>query len=227
MKTQKDAEKLASMMVDIGNMSGKKTMAVITDMDQPLGRAVGNAMEVKEVIQVLNGQGEHDITELSVYLAGIMIYLGQKAATVEAGIKMAFHALRNGRGLKKFKDLITAQGGVLDIIDNTDLLPSAGVSLDFKAYDDGYINKIDAMRIGIASQHTGAGRFTKDDDIDFAAGIYFYKKTGAEVKRGEVICSVYGNDVKKVKKALEEIKSAVKITREKPEQRKLIKKIVR
>ena len=227
MKTQKDAEKLASMMVDIGNMSGKKTMAVITDMDQPLGRAVGNAMEVKEAIQVLKGQGEHDITELSVYLAGIMIYLGQKAATVEAGIKMAFHALRNGRGLKKFKDLITAQGGVLDIIDNTDLLPSAGVSLDFKAYDDGYINKIDAMRIGIASQHTGAGRFTKDDDIDFAAGIYFYKKTGAEVKRGEVICSVYGNDVKKVKKALEEIKSAVKITREKPEQRKLIKKIVR
>lgn len=225
MKNEADAEQLAEMMVEIGKADGKKTMAVITDMDQPLGRAVGNALEVKEAIQVLQNEGPEDITELSVKLAAMMIYLAEKAPTVEAGEESARKALEEGRALEKFRELISAQGGV-DIVDDPGRLPESSLSEDLTAREDGYVSKLDAMRIGLASQHTGAGREFKEDDIDPAAGIYLHKKVGDRVKKGDRLCTVYGDNVKKIVKALEETENAVKISREQPKKHKLIKKII-
>ncbi len=191
MKTREDAEALAEMMVSIGNSSGKRTAAVITDMDQPLGRAVGNGLEVKEAIDVLKNRGPDDITELSVNLAGLMIFMGGKAENEEEGMEMAHEALVSGRGLSKFADFVEGQGGDPAVVRDYDLLPKSSVEKKLTARADGYVEAIDAMRIGLASQHTGAGRETKDDEIDLAAGLYLHRKVGDEVKAGDVICSLY------------------------------------
>ncbi len=226
MKTEGEAEKLASLMVEIGNGSGKKTVAVITDMEQPLGRAVGNALEVREAIEVLKGRGPEDIINLSVNLSGIMIYLGKCADSIEEGVEKAKSAIYEGSALDKLRMLISGQGGNPAIIEDYSLLPQSRYSLELKAEQDGFISEIDAMKTGMASQHTGAGRERKEDDIDLSAGIYFEKKMGDKVKKGEIICSVYGNDVKKMEKALEEMKNAVKIGRYSLNTPKLIKKII-
>lgn len=227
MKTQEDAEALAELMVSIGNSSGKVTAAVITDMDQPLGRAVGNGLEVREAIEVLKGLGPKDITELSVNLAGLMIFMGGRAKNEADGMKMAQEALMSGRGLAKFADFVEGQGGDPAVIHDHSLLPQSSVEMELTAKEDGYVESIDAMRIGMASQHTGAGRERKEDDVDLSAGLYLHRKAGDKVKTGDVICSVYGNNVKKVEKALEEAGNAVKIGEVKKEAGTLIKKIIR
>lgn len=227
MKNQQDAEALAELMVEIGNADGKKTMAVITDMEQPLGNAVGNALEVREAIEVLKNEGPEDITELSVTLAGMMIYLGEKAESVERGMQMAQAALEDGSALLKFRELVEGQGGNPDVTCNYSLMPHSSICMELKAWEDGYIESIDAMRTGLASQHTGAGRERKEDEIDLSAGIVFCKKKGNCVTKGEIICKIYGNDVKKLKIALEEIRNAVKISKEKSKEISLIKKVIR
>ena len=226
MKTEQDARRLAELMVKIGNAAGRKTVAVITDMNRPLGRAVGNALEVREAIQVLKNDGPDDITELSVKLAGAMVYLGGKASSLQEGEQKAARALRDSSALQKFREFVAAQGGDPDITEDPGLLPSAEISEDLKAWCDGYIAGMDTMRIGLASQHTGAGRETKEEDIDLSAGLYLHRNTGEYVRKGDVICTVYGNDMKKVKKALEEAGDSVKIRNDKPELPKLIKAVV-
>lgn len=227
MKNQQDAEALAELMVEIGNADGKKTMAVITDMEQPLGNAVGNALEVREAIEVLKNEGPEDITELSVTLAGMMIYLGEKAESVESGTQMARMALEDGSALLKFRELVEGQGGNPDVTCDYSLMPQSRLCMELKAWEDGYIESIDAMRTGLASQHTGAGRERKEDEIDLSAGIVFCKKRGKEVTKGDIICKIYGNNVKKLEIALEEIQNAVKISKEKPNKTALIKKVIR
>ena len=212
MQTKEEAEKLARLMVKIGRAHGKKTMAVISDMNQPLGCAIGNALEVKEAIEVLRGNGPEDITELSAALAGMMAYLGEKAATPEEGIAMAKEKIADGSALQKFRDMVESQGGDPRIIKDTALLPQAEAELAFLADRDGCIEEIHARKIGLASQHTGAGRERKEDEIDLAAGILLYKKVGDFVQKGDVICKIYGKNIKKLEKALEEIKNAVKIS---------------
>lgn len=227
MKNQQDAEALAELMVEIGNADGKKTMAVITDMEQPLGNAVGNALEVREAIEVLKNDGPEDITELSVTLAGMMIYLGEKAESVESGMNMARTVLEDGSALLKFRELVEGQGGNPDVTCDYSLMPQSSLCMELKAWEDGYIESIDAMRTGLASQHTGAGRERKEDEIDLSAGIVFCKKRGKEVTKGDIICKIYGNNVKKLKIALEEIQNAVKISKEKPNEIALIKKVIK
>lgn len=227
MKTQEEAEKLAELMVEIGNTDGKETMAVITDMEQPLGNAIGNALEVQEAIDVLKNCGPEDITELSITLAGIMIYLGKKAESIEEGMQKAQKALEDGSALGKLRDMVEGQGGNPGIIENYSLMPQSALCMELKAWEDGYIEELDAMKIGLASQHTGAGRERKEDDIDMAAGIVLCKKRGDIVITGEVIAKIYGNDVKKTEKALEELGNAVKIGKEKPQETSLIKKIIK
>ena len=227
MKTQEDAEKLAKLMVEIGNADGKKTMAVITDMQQPLGNAVGNALEVAEAVDVLKNKGPEDITELCIALAGMMIYLGNKADSPDAGMQKAQCALEDGRALAKFRDLVEGQGGDPAIIDDHTLMPQAECCLELKAWDNGFITELDAMKIGLASQHTGAGRQRKEDAIDMSAGIVLCKKRGDVVTKGEVICRVYGNDIKKLEKALEEVTDSVKIDKIEPNKAMLIKKIIK
>lgn len=226
MKTQEDARALGNIMCEIGNAAGKRTVAVITDMNQPLGCAVGNRLEVIEAIETLKGNGPEDITELSTRLAGMMIYLGGRVKTAEEGYIMAQQALYGGAGLKKLRDMIQRQGGDTEIIDDYSLFPQAKIKTELVADKGGYVQSINAEAIGIASQHTGAGRATKEDCIDLSAGIYLHKKTGDKVNKGDVIATFYGNNRKKVEAAVKEAAEAFVITREKVEKPKLIKEIL-
>lgn len=227
MKSQADAEALASLMVEIGNSDGKETMAVITDMEQPLGNAVGNALEVMEAIDVLKGTGPDDITELSLNLAGMMIYLAKCAASAEEGLVMAKKAVTDGSALKKFREFVEGQGGNPEIADDYSLLPQSAFCMELKGWRSGFVKSIDAMKVGLASQHTGAGREKKEDTIDQSAGIVFYKKMGDEVKEGETLCLVYGNDEERVQRGLEEVRKAIVIDDVKPVIPVLIKKVIK
>ena len=226
MKEESEAVKLAELMVDIGKAEGKNTKAVITDMNQPLGRAVGNSLEVAEAVDVLKNRGPEDITELSVYLAGMMIYMSGKADDIEAGISKAGQSLADGTALEKFRELVKAQGGDPGITEDPALFAESRYKMQLNASQSGYVYEIDAMQAGLASQHTGAGRERKEDDVDHAAGVYFHKKTGEKVEKGEVLCTVYGDNMKKNEKSLEVLKNSVKISRKRPEPYKLIKQIV-
>ncbi|MDO4869417.1 MAG: pyrimidine-nucleoside phosphorylase [Bacillota bacterium] len=226
MKTVEEAEKLGRLMVDIGNDSGKKTMAVISDMEQPLGRAVGNSLEVSEAIDVLQGRGPADITELSVQLAGMMIYLSGLAGNIAEGVEKAAAALQSGRGLEKFRSFVEGQGGDPEITRSRELLPQAAHSMEVKAERDGFITTLDAMKIGLASQHTGAGRQRKEDQVDLSAGIVLHQKLGDSVSRGDVLCVLYGNDQTKLRLAAEEALAAFEIGDNAPEKRKLIIKTI-
>ena len=234
MKTEEDAEKLGRLMVDIGNDSGKKTMAVISDMEQPLGKAVGNSLEVIEAIEVLKGNGPEDITELSLKLAGIMIYLSGASATaglemqegIAKGREAAAKALADGSALEKFKSFVSGQGGDPAIVDDYGLLPQADICTDIIAQEDGYVTSLDAMAIGLASQHTGAGREKKEDDVDFSAGIVLNRKCGDEVAKGDILCTLFGNDKEKIKRASQEAAEAFVIDKNRPKKRDLIKRII-
>ena len=221
-----DARTLADLMVDIGDKAGRRTVAAITEMGQPLGRAVGNALEVIEAIQTLKGRGPADITELAEKLAGIMIYLGGKAQTPEQGLDMAADALRSGKGLAQFKRFVAAQGGNPEVAEDYSLLPQAAHRLELKAESEGFVSKIAARSIGLASQHTGAGRATKEDSIDLSAGIYVHKKVGDAVKKGDILATFYGSDMGRLGNAIEEARKAFEISREKVERPKLIKEII-
>ncbi len=234
MKTEEEAEKLGRLMVEIGNSSGKKTMAIISDMEQPLGNAVGNALEVMEAIDVLKGKGPEDITELSLQLAGMMVYLGGAAGTagldmeegMAKGREAAAKALASGDALERFKSFVSGQGGNPAIADDYGLLPQAGIAIDVPAKADGYIHGLDAMKIGLASQHTGAGREKKEDSVDLSAGIVLRRKCGDEVRRGDILCTLYGNDLEKTERAAGEAAEAFAIDQIRPEPRLLIKKII-
>ena len=226
MENLEDATTLANLMVDIGDDAGKKTVAAITDMSQPLGKAVGNALEVIEAIETLKGNGPEDITELAERLAGIMVYLGGKAASVQEGHDMTAEALRSGKGLEQFRKFVTAQGGDPAIVEDYSLFPQAAHKAELKADKDGYISGIAARTIGLASQHTGAGRATKEDAIDLSAGVYLKKKVGDAVKKGDVLAVFYGNDPKKLENGMNEAAKAFRITDEPADRPVLIKKII-
>lgn len=226
MENEHDAEILAELMVDIGDKAGRRTVAAITEMGQPLGQAVGNSLEVIEAIETLKGRGPADITELAEKLSGIMVYLGGKAATPEEGYALTRQALADGRGLAKLREFIAAQGGEAGVVDDYSLLPQHSLKKELLADRDGFVQKIEARRIGLASQHTGAGRATKEDTIDLSAGIIVRKKTGEAVRKGEVLATLYGNDEKKLKTAAAEAAQAFCLGESKVEAPRLIKKII-
>lgn len=226
MKNQDDAEKLAEMMVEIGTADGKSMVAVISDMEQPLGNAIGNSLEVIEAIEVLKGRGPEDITELSINLAGIMIYLGGKAESVETGMQKARQAVADGSALSKFRELITAQGGDPAVTEDYSKLPQSAFCMELKAWQDGYISSMDAMKIGQVSQNMGAGRSRKDEKLDLSAGIVLCRKVGDYVNKGDSLAKLYCNTAEKAEKAIEELQNAVKINIEKPEGHDLVRKII-
>ena len=226
MEKLEDAIDLAEMMVEIGNADNKKTIAVITDMSQPLGRAVGNSNEVIEAIETLKGNGPLDITELALTLAGIMIFAGEKAKTMEEGYSMASHALKSGKALEKLKIFIEGQGGDSRVIDDYSLFPQNTISMDVIAMEDGYVSEIKAKAIGLASQHSGAGRGTKEESIDLSAGVYLEKKVGDKVLKGEVLAKVYGNNKDKVKTGVKEAMNAFTIEKKEIVKKPLIIKII-
>ena len=226
METLEDARALGELMCHIGKGDGVPTAAVITDMSQPLGRAVGNSLEVIEAMETLKGRGPEDIQELSLTLSGIMLYMGGKAADPAVGYEMARNAMLSGAGIEKFMEFVKAQGGDPEIADDYSLLPKAAHSVEIKAEKDGFVAKIEARRIGLASQHSGAGRATKEDSIDLAAGIYLEKKVGDAVKCGETLAAVYANDETKLSNAAAEAAKAFEISENRAEIPVLIKEVI-
>lgn len=193
MKTLEDAEALAHAMVSIGNNVGRNTMAIISDMSQPLGRAIGNALELKEAIDTLNGQGPEDLTELVLTLGSQMVVLAERASTLEEARQLLNEAIENGSALDKFKTFLENQGGDASVVDSPELLPTAEYQIDYKAKSSGVVSELIANEIGVASMMLGAGRQTKEDDIDLSVGIVVNKKVGDNVNEGESLLTIHSN----------------------------------
>lgn len=193
MKTEADAKKLAEAMVRIGNNVGRKTMAVISDMSQPLGFAIGNALEVKEAIDTLKGQGPKDLEELCLALGSQMVYLAGKAASLEEAKKRLQEVMANGQALAKFKEFVQNQGGNPEVVDHPELLPAAKYKIEVPAKEDGVVAEIVADAIGTAAMLLGAGRATKESQIDLAVGLVLNKKVGDGVKAGESLVTIHAN----------------------------------
>lgn len=204
MKTEEDAKELAHAMVRIGNHVGRKTIAIISDMSQPLGFAIGNALEVKEAIETLQGKGPKDLTELVLTLGSQMVILAGKAKTTEEAKSMLKESISSGKALAKFKDFLTNQGGDASIVDDLSKLPQTKYKIELPAKQSGYVSRMVADEIGIASMILGAGRATKEDVIDLAVGLVLHKKVGDKVAEGESLLTIYSNreDVEEVKQKL-------------------------
>ena len=226
MKTQEDAEKLASLMVDIGKSLGRRTTAVITDMDEPLGHAVGNANEVIEAVETLKGRGSRDVLEVSLVLGSWMLVgSGMEKSQQEAYLKLK-QTIDNKSALNKFREWITAQGGDAGVIDDYKRLPQAKLVIDVNAPKSGYINHMDSDEIGMAAMVPGAGREKKGDDIDLAVGIDLLKKTGDYAKEGEIIAKIYANDENRAQSSIQRLIAAYTINETKADKTALIKKVI-
>ncbi|MGD9761166.1 MAG: pyrimidine-nucleoside phosphorylase [Candidatus Izemoplasmatales bacterium] len=190
MKTIEEARELSNIMVAIGKAFGKKVSAFITSMDEPLGFAVGNRLEVKEVVETLMGKGPKDLEDLCVSIAGYMVYYAKQAKSIEEATQLAKANLHNGKALAKFYEFINAQGGHIDDLEN---FVKVDEIVPFIAKKSGYIKEIKALNIGLASMKLGGGRATKDDDIDPMVGIVLNKKVGDKVSKGETLAFIYTN----------------------------------
>ncbi|MGG3398350.1 Pyrimidine-nucleoside phosphorylase [Bacillus velezensis] len=193
MKTDEDAVNLAKAMVRIGNNVGRQTMAVISDMSQPLGFAIGNALEVQEAIDTLRGEGAEDLNELVLTLGSQMVVLAKKAETLEEARTKLQEVMKNGKALEKFKEFLSNQGGDASVVDDPSKLPQAAYKIDVPAKEAGVVSEIVADEIGVAAMLLGAGRATKEDEIDLAVGIMLRKKVGDNVEKGEPLVTLYAN----------------------------------
>ncbi|MDP4134079.1 MAG: thymidine phosphorylase [Bacillota bacterium] len=226
MKTLDDSRTLAKKMVDIGAMAGRKVAAVITNMDIPLGKAVGNALEVKEAIEVLKGQGPDDLTKVCITLSSVMIgfVTGEDEKTC---LLKAEDAIRSGIALSKFKEFVAYQGGDITGIDDTELLPKAKFKYELKSQRSGFITHMETDEIGLSSVMLGAGREKKEDKIDMGAGIIIEKKTGDEVSAGDVLCVMYADDESKFTTSASRYLNALTIGDEKPDKKSTVLDIIR
>ncbi len=226
MKTRDDAVALAKSMVEIGQHMGRKTVALVTDMDQPLGFAVGNSLEVIEAIQVLQGQGPDDITDLCIELGAWMLVLGGKADEL-ASAKMAMReSITSGRALEKMKEFVVRQGGDVSYIDDVTRFERASDLVPVLSPEAGVINRIDAEAVGRAALVLGAGREKKDSQIDLSVGVVLDKKTGNFVQKGETIATLHSNDPEKTEEAMEILLSAYTFKEVKPKKNPLIYEVI-
>jgi pyrimidine-nucleoside phosphorylase len=214
MKTPERARELARRMVEIGTACGKRVQALLTAMNQPLGRAVGNALEVIEVLEALKGRGPADLMEVSRELTARMFVLGGLDPGLEAGRARFDQALESGAGLRKFAEIIRGQGGNAGVIEDYALLGRAGQEESIVAREDGYVAALEAEAIGVASMRLGAGRERLDSVIDPAAGLVFEKKVGDAVEAGERLCAVYGNDRSRLAEVRARLRAAIRISPE-------------
>ncbi len=226
MKTADDAEALSEKMVAIGKGAGRKVAAVISDMDTPLGKNIGNTLEVIEAVEILKTGKECDLTEVCVCLASNIVSLAENISYNEAEQKVK-QALENKNAYKKFLEMVEAQGGDISLIENTENFPKAKIKHAVTAKTDGYIYHMDAEKIGNASVMLGAGRVNTDDEIDYTAGIVLNKKTGDKVKQGEIIAYLYTNSNDKINSAVSAFNEAVVITNKEPEKKLLIYKTIK
>lgn len=226
MKTVEDAEALAKMMIAIGNKMNRKVITVFTSMNEPLGFTIGNALEVKEAIDTLKGNGPDDLTELCLELGSHMLVLGEVAKTQTEAVVILKKLIDSGAAFNKFKELVRAQGGDTNLIDQPDLLPDTQFSEIYKSKSEGYISELNALDIGLASVKLGAGRETKTSVIDYGAGIVLLKKIGDYVKKDENLAILYSNNSANFTKAIKFMDSAYAISEEKPSHKPLILKTI-
>lgn len=225
MKSIEDARILAKEMVDIGRSLGKKTIAVITDMNQPLGHEVGNANEIREAIEVLKGKGSQDETKVALTIASYMCVLGGAFTEFDIAYKELEQLIHSGKAIEKLKELVKIQGGNPGVIDDPDLLPKSRYHVEVKSQYAGYVNTIQADSIGISAMLLGAGRKTKEDKIDYSAGITMVKKVGDSVGIGDILCILHCN-MKNCEEAKGVAISAYEINENKPEPIKYIYDVV-
>ncbi|MBD5640367.1 pyrimidine-nucleoside phosphorylase [Clostridium botulinum] len=227
MKTPETAKELAEEMVNIGKSVGRNTVAILSDMDQPLGYAIGNALEVKEAIDTLKGKGPKDLLELCLTLGSNMVILAQKANTIDKARKMLLETIEKGLAIEKLKEFVRSQGGDDTLVDNTDKLTKTEYIIPVVCEKNGYINKIHAQNMGIIASELGAGRATKDSIIDLSVGIVLNKKRSDKVKKGDIIAYVYANDKIKGEKAAKDILNNYVIEEDLKEELPLIYDIVK
>jgi pyrimidine-nucleoside phosphorylase len=211
MKTPDEARMLAQTMVDIGKNLNRKVIALIGDMDQPLGQAIGNALEVKEAIETLHGRGPADFAEHCLVVASHMLHLGEKVRSVEEGRMLAEKLLADGSGYRKFLELVQAQGGDVEMVDRPERLPHASIVRAVKADRAGFVHKVNALEVGLTSVDLGAGRAKKGDPIDYAVGLLLHVKVADRVEAGQLLFTIHANDQAKADAAEERLRRAIVI----------------
>ena len=226
MKDEESAVKLADTMVRIGDNVGKKTMAVVSDMDEPLGYAVGNALEVKEAIDTLAGNGPQDLYELCLELGSHMVAGAGKAQNCAEAKEMLAGTIKDGSALRKFAELVEAQGGNPEAVYDTELLPKASIEYEYRADTEGYVSRIVCDIVGTSAMVLGGGRENKDSVIDLSVGIVLEAKKGAYVHKGDVLARFYANDENKLSDAVKRFADAYVIEDTKPAGSRLIKKVI-
>lgn len=226
MKKEEDARALAEEMVKIGRNAGRETIAVISDMDQPLGYAVGNALEVKEAIDTLNGKGPEDFAELCLTLGSRMLLAGGKADTAEKAVEMLKGVIADGSALKKLAEFVEAQGGDAKLVYHPELLPQSSFQKQVLSPKEGYVSRIVCDEVGICSLVLGGGRETKESEIDLSVGLVLQKKVGDYVKEGEPLAVIHANDEKKAEEAERRFLAACTIAENPPEKTPLIKAVI-
>jgi thymidine phosphorylase len=227
MKSLKDANELADSLISTAKSFNKKVIAFITDMNQPLGNYIGNWLEVYESVKVLQGEIVPDLNEVSVNLSGAMIYLGGKAGSIKEGIKISEELLKNGKAFDKFLQIVKMQNGNTFFLENLEKYPPAQYSESISADKNGYLEKVDNYLIGMSALELGAGRKTKADKIDPAAGIIFKPKIGERIKKGEEIIKIFTNKKEKIDEVKKMISESLTISSKKVKPLKLIKKVIK
>ncbi|MCB0690968.1 MAG: pyrimidine-nucleoside phosphorylase [Saprospiraceae bacterium] len=226
MKNLESAELLAETMISTANRMGRKLVAIVTDMNNPLGNAIGNSLELKEAMDTLLGEGPDDLTELCLTLGSQMLVLAERVDNLEKGRELLLESIKNGSAIQKFYELVESQGGNLEMVKHPEKLPSTTFSYDYRSSQSGYVQSIFAQEIGLAAVSLGAGRETKDSAIDFGAGIMLLAKPGDKVEKGDVLMRLYANDKAKFEIANLHLDRAIIFSNEKPEKSPLIIKTI-
>ena len=225
MHTIEDATKLAEAMISIGNSLGRNTMAMITDMNQPLGNTIGNAIEIREAIETLKGHGPKDFTELCMQAAEIMLMQGKVAENKEEARKMLDEVVASGKAFETFKDMVKAQGGNVDMIENQELLPQSKFKTEIKSEESGNVKVLHSERLGVLAMQLGAGRETKEQDVNHAVGLELACKRGDKVNKGDTICIVYHDEELKPQ-WVDELYHAFELTNEEVAPQPIIEKVL-
>ncbi|MFK7808433.1 MAG: pyrimidine-nucleoside phosphorylase [Saprospiraceae bacterium] len=226
LKTVEEAEELAEIMIGIGKEMKRKVVAVISAMEQPLGFAVGNALEVKEAIETLQGNGPEDLTSLCLELGSQMLILAKAAKNQKEGVAILRKLIKNGKAFRKFKTFVKSQSGDTTVIDNMKKLPKSKYKEVFKSPKSGYIVELKALEVGLASMALGAGRETKESEIDYGAGILLKKKIGAKVREGQTLAVLYSDNRNKFAEAKKLLTKAFDINNDKPRAANLVIKTI-
>lgn len=225
MHTIEDATKLAEAMISIGNSLGRNTMAMITDMNQPLGNTIGNAIEIREAIETLKGHGPKDFTELCMQAAEIMLMQGKVAKNKEEARKMLEEVVASGKAFETFKEMVKAQGGNVDMIENPELLPQSKFKTEIKSKESGNVKILHSERLGVLAMQLGAGRETKEQDVNHAVGLELACKRGDKVNEGDTICIVYHDEDLKPE-WIDELYHAFELTNEEVAPQPIIEKVL-